>query len=63
MDEVVGAGQVVNEEVEVETKGWERWTGDGEEEELDEEQVKVGWKEEKDFMVEKLRMIEFRSRR
>ena len=60
VDEVVVAGQVVNEEVVVETEGWERWTEDGEDE-LDEEQVKAGRKEEKDFMVEKLKMFEFGS--
>ena len=54
------AGQVVNEEVAVETEGWERWTEDGEDE-LDEEQVKVGSKEEKDFMAEVLKMLEFGS--
>ena len=53
-------GFVVNEEVAAETEGWERWTEDGEDE-LDEEQVKVGRKEEKDFMMEKLKMFEFGS--
>ena len=50
VDEVVVAGQVVNEEVAVETAGWERWPemDGGGEDELDEEQVKVGRKEEKD---------------
>ena len=60
VDVVVVAGQVVNEEVAAETAGWERWTEDGEDE-LDEEQVKVGRKEEKDFMMEKLKMFEFGS--
>ena len=57
---VVVAGQVVNEEVAAEMEGWERWTEDGEDE-LDEEQVKVGRKEEKGFMMEKLKMFEFGS--
>ena len=39
-DEVVVAGQVVNDEVAALTESWERWTEDGDEE-LDEEQVKV----------------------
>ena len=53
VDEVVVAGQAVNEEVAAETAGWERWPemDGGGEEELDEEQVKVGRKEEKDFMT------------
>ena len=57
---MVVAGQVVNEEVAAEMEGWERWTEDGDDE-LDEEQVKVGRKEEKDFMMEKLKMFEFGS--
>ena len=43
VDEVMVAGQVVNEEVVAETEGWERWTEDGEDE-LDEEQVREGRK-------------------
>ena len=61
VDEVVVAAQVVNDEVVTETEGWERWAEDGEDE-LDEERVKVGRKEEKDFMVERLKMFEFGSR-
>ena len=53
-------GFVVNEEVAAETEGWERWKEDGEDE-LDEEQVKVGRKEEKDFMVERVKMFELGS--
>ena len=63
MDEVVAAVQVVNEEVAVKTAGWERWyeMEGGGEDELDEEQVKMRRKEEKYFMVDRLKMFEFGS--
>ena len=63
VDEVVVAGQVVNEELAAETAGRERWfeMEEGGGDELDEEQVKVGRKEEKDFMVDKLNMFQFGS--
>ena len=64
MDEVVVAGQMVNEEVTVDTAKKERWPEMGrcgEEEELGEEQVKVSRRDEKDFMVDMLNMLEFGS--
>ena len=44
VDEVVVAGQVVNEEVAADVEDWERGMED-EDDELDEEQVRVGRKE------------------
>ena len=62
VDEVAVAGQMVNEEA-AETAGWERWpeVDVGGDDDLDEEQVKAGRKEEKDLMIDRLNMFEFGS--
>ena len=60
VDDVQVPGYAVNEEVmDGEVEGWARAEVDGDE--LDPEQVKMGGKEELEFMIKKLDMFEFRT--